>query len=83
VPSAEHESPTAGSEYRSEIFRRAAAENEARGEARAISAVLDARGVSVPDDVRKQILACTDLSQLDTWLRRASTATSIDDVLHE
>lgn len=54
---------------------------EARGEARAVLTVLEGRGVAVPDDVRDQILDCTDLDQLDTWLRRAINATTIDDVL--
>jgi hypothetical protein len=36
--------------------------------------------VPVPEAVREQILACTDLTQLDTWLRRAVTATA-DDVI--
>jgi len=42
--------------------------------------VLDARGVPVPEAVREQILACTDLARLDTWLRRATTATTAEDV---
>jgi len=37
--------------------------------------------VSVPATVREQILACTDLAQLDTWLRRAVTATTAEDVI--
>jgi hypothetical protein len=41
----------------------------------------DARGVPVPDAVREQILACTDLTQLDTWLRRVATAATADDVV--
>jgi hypothetical protein len=44
--------------------------------------VLNARGVPVPKVVREHILACTDLNQLDTWLRRALTATTTDDVIH-
>jgi hypothetical protein len=43
--------------------------------------VLEARGVRVPGAVRDQILACTDMDQMDVWLRRAVTATTIDDVL--
>jgi hypothetical protein len=76
---------TVGSEYRSELFRQIAAEHEARGEAigeaRAVLTVLDARGVHVPDDIREHILACTDLTQLDTWLRRATTATTAEQVI--
>jgi hypothetical protein len=85
----------ARSEYRSELFQameaRARAEGEARGEARAearaearrwsraVLIVLDARGVHVPDAIREQITACTDLAQLDTWLRRAAKATTTAD----
>ncbi|QSB16644.1 hypothetical protein JQS43_10390 [Natronosporangium hydrolyticum] len=72
------------SEYRSELFReidaRGQAAGEARGEAKAILTVLDARSITIPDDLRNQILACTDLDQLDTWLRRAGTATTADDL---
>ncbi|GIG86351.1 hypothetical protein [Plantactinospora endophytica] len=76
---------TADYELRSELLRELAAryekQGEARGEARAILTVLDGRGVAVPAEAREQILACTDLPQLDTWLRRAGNATSVDDVL--
>lgn len=76
-------------EYRSELFRELAARNqqigeargEARGEGRAVLTVLAARGVPVPDAARERILACTDLAQLDAWLHRAGTATSIEQVL--
>jgi hypothetical protein len=43
--------------------------------------VLDARWVPVPEAIREQILACTDLTQLGTWLRRAVTAATADDVI--
>jgi hypothetical protein len=73
------------SEYRSELFRaldaRARAEGEAHGESKAVLTVLEARGVHVPDAIREQILACTDLTQLDTWLRRVATATTADEVV--
>jgi hypothetical protein len=72
-------------EYRSELLRELAAQHEqvgeARGEGRAVLTVLDARGVAVPTAVREQVLACTDLAQLDTWLRRALTAATVDDVI--
>lgn len=75
-------STAVGSEYRSELLREVDARGEARGEAGAVLTVLDARGVPVPEAIREQILACTDLTQLDTWLRRATTATTADDVIH-
>jgi hypothetical protein len=76
-----------GHKYHSELFRKLAVQHEevgeARGEGRAVLTVLDARGVEVSTAVREQILACTDLAQLDVWLRRAVTATTADDVIRE
>jgi hypothetical protein len=52
-------------------------EGEARGElhgrAASILAILEARAIPVPADVRDEILACTDLPTLERWLRRAAT----------
>lgn len=83
------EVPLAVEDYRSEMLRELAAEHERRGEVRgkarslvrAVLTVLEARGVAVPPPVREQILACTHLAQLDTWLRRATTATTADEVI--
>jgi len=47
------------------------ARGQARGEAQAILAVLEARGLEVPAKVRKAVLSCTDLAQLDAWVRAA------------
>lgn len=73
------------SKYRSELFReieaRSKAEGKAEGEGRAVLTVLDARRVPVPEAIRKQILACNDLTQLETWLRRAVTATTAEEVI--
>jgi hypothetical protein len=77
---------TVGHKYQSELLRSLAAQHEelgeARGEGRAVVTVLEARGVEVSDTVHEEILACSDLTQLDTWLRRALTASSGEDVLH-
>jgi hypothetical protein len=43
-------------------------------------AVLAARGIEVPDDVQARITGCTDLEQLETWIRRAATADSVQDL---
>jgi hypothetical protein len=90
---------SAGYEFQSEFMRNLAAKyqaehqavgqamgkamGKAEGEARAILLVLEGRGVAVPDDVRDRFMGCTDTTQLDAWLRRASTATTIDDVIRE
>jgi hypothetical protein len=78
-------------EFQSELLRNLAAKyqaehqaiGEARGEARAVLAVLEGRGVTVPDHVRDQVLECTDTSRLDLWLRRAITAVTAEDVIRE
>jgi hypothetical protein len=50
------------------------------GEASAILRVLAVRGIDVPEDACARIRACTDRQQLDTWLDRAVTATSLNDL---
>jgi hypothetical protein len=54
------------------------AKGETKGEANAVLTVLATRGIDVPESARKRITECTDLDQLETWLRRAVTAESID-----
>ncbi|MGI5203548.1 hypothetical protein ACQEU6_18490 [Spirillospora sp. CA-108201] len=72
------------SKYKSDLFRRryaeGRAESEARGVAKSVLKVLDARGLSVSDEMREQILACTDQVQLDQWLFRAVKAERVDEV---
>jgi hypothetical protein len=82
---------TAGYQYLSEQLRELAAQHEevgeargeARGEGRSVLTVLDARGIAVPADIHDRILACTDLAQLEIWLRRAVTAASAEEVIGE
>jgi hypothetical protein len=71
-------------EYKSDFARRYYSQGEAKGkaegEAKMILAVLSARGITVPDDVRDRISECADLEQLEAWGRRAANATTIEDV---
>jgi hypothetical protein len=57
------------------------AKGEAKGEATAILTVLATRGIAVPGHHAATILACTDLDQLQEWLTKAVTATTIDDLI--
>ena len=57
------------------------AKGKAEGEARAILAVLEARGLKVPARVREVVQSCTDLAQLDAWVRAAVTAPSAEALL--
>ena len=56
------------------------AKGEAKGEAKALLAVLGARGLRVSDEARARILACTDATRLDAWVRKAITVSSADQL---
>ncbi|ONH33616.1 hypothetical protein [Pseudofrankia asymbiotica] len=78
-----------GQRYHNENYNKIDREAEARGEARGealgrAESVLDLladRGMNVPDEVRAQVLACTDLDRLRRWQRRALTAITVADVV--
>ena len=52
------------------------AEGEVKGMAKAVLSVLDSRGLTVTAAQRRQIVACTNLAQLDAWVRAAGTTPS-------
>ncbi len=56
-------------------------EGREEGRASAVLAILEARGIHVPEAERSLILASRDAAQLDAWLRRAASANSLTDVL--
>jgi hypothetical protein len=58
-------------EYQSEFARKYVAQGREEGERAALFEVFDARGLKVEEGERHRIQACTDLSQLKRWLRRA------------
>ncbi|WP_345024683.1 hypothetical protein [Actinomadura keratinilytica] len=56
-------------------------EGQAEGEAKSILLILQARGITVPDDIRNRITNCTDLDQLDHWVQRAATINTAEELL--
>jgi hypothetical protein len=58
-------------------------EGREEGRALAILGFLEARGFSVPEGLRTRVLTSRDHSQLDTWLRRAATCATLDEVFAE
>ena len=60
--------------------RRGEGRGEAKGEAKAIVTVLDARAVVVTSEQKEQIFACTALTILERWLRRAVSVASADEL---
>lgn len=67
-------------EYKSDFARRYTAEGRAEGVKRSILTILSARGVAVPDEAHARLAECSDLDQLEAWVRRAVTAGSIDEL---
>ncbi|RNL87048.1 hypothetical protein [Halostreptopolyspora alba] len=66
--------------YRSDFARRYYGRGKVEGEAESVVKILQRRGIPVPDEARERILSCADSDQLDTWLQRALTATSAEDL---
>jgi hypothetical protein len=62
------------SPYKSDLLRRTYAE----GKVDALLQVLEARGVPVPSEARERITACTDLDQLEAWVKRAVIVRTVD-----
>jgi hypothetical protein len=56
------------------------AEGLVEGEVQALLVVLEARGLAVSDQAGERIGSCTDPVQVKEWVRRAATATSVDDI---
>ncbi|AUX35676.1 MULTISPECIES: hypothetical protein [Sorangium] len=50
-------------------------------EAHDVLAVLEARRLEVPADVRERILVSTDLAELDRWLRKAAVVIDARELL--
>jgi hypothetical protein len=71
-------------EYKSDFARRyyhqGQTEGRAEGEVRALLAILNTRGIPVPEDARTRITGCTDFDQIEAWIRRAITVTTIQDL---
>jgi len=53
------------------------AEGQAEGIAKSIFAVLETRGLSLTTTQRRQVLECKDVTQLDAWLRSATTTSDV------
>lgn len=71
---------TRSREYKSDFARHYYAEGEAKGEAKSVLIVLEARGVPVSEEARVRIVGCTDLAVLESWVVRAMTAGSVEEL---
>lgn len=68
------------SPFAKEHFGKGMAEGEAKGEAKAILAVLSARGLACSPGARERITSCTDADLLLDWVKRAATADTVDEL---
>jgi hypothetical protein len=46
----------------------------------AVLAVLEARGLVPTEQQRERVLACADLEQLNTWVRKAVTLVDVEEL---
>ena len=67
-------------EFLDKLEARGEARGEAAGRAQMLLQVLAARHIAVPAKIRDQVLACTDIAQLDTWGSKAATAQSVEEI---
>lgn len=51
-----------------------------QGRAASILELLDVRGLALDPPLRERITTCTDVERLSLWLRRAATASSVDEI---
>ncbi|GAA3709904.1 hypothetical protein GCM10022224_089320 [Nonomuraea antimicrobica] len=55
-------------------------EGKVEGEVRSILLILNARGLHLTDEARTRITECTDPDILESWITKAITATSTDEL---
>jgi hypothetical protein len=71
---------TAPIRYESDFAKRYFGEGEAQGKAQSVMAVLEARGLDISAEARERIYGCTDIDQLDAWVRRAVAVDKADEL---
>ena len=74
-------------EYQSDFartyFGQGEAKGRAEGRAEALLTVLEVRGMVLDASTRERIVGCTNSEQLQRWLVRAATASSLQEVLED
>jgi hypothetical protein len=67
-------------EYQSDFARRNYRRGKTEGKAEDILTVLAVRGVAISGEAQTRITSCTDLAQLETWVWRAATVDTADQL---
>lgn len=68
------------SDWIEEGLAKGLAEGEIKGEVRSILALLKSRDLEISSEVRDRITRCTDPDLLETWVCRAATVSSADEI---
>lgn len=71
-----------GYEFQSDFARTYVAKGKLEAKAQDVLAVLEARGLEVPAEVRERILGSMDVAELDGWIRQAAVVSDVRDILH-
>ncbi|MFI6299611.1 hypothetical protein ACIBEJ_49010 [Nonomuraea sp. NPDC050790] len=66
--------------YQGEYAQSISVAAEARGEAKAVIKILQARGIPVTDQQQERIQACSDADTLDRWVKRVISVTTADEL---
>ncbi|MEV4367197.1 hypothetical protein AB0J71_09010 [Nonomuraea sp. NPDC049637] len=69
-------------ESKAEGISEGEARGEARGEAKAVLRILEARGITVPEEAAERIGQCTDLDLLESWIDRALTVEAVEELFN-
>ncbi|WP_406252897.1 hypothetical protein OH786_21485 [Streptomyces atratus] len=67
-------------EIRDEGRAQGRAQGRTQGRAESLRLVLEARGITITDEIREKIDNCNDPQLLHVWLNRAATAASVEEV---
>src|SRR5690606_6655796 len=70
-------------EFQGPTFKKGELKGQTAMAAAAVLEVLDARGISVSEEIRRRVQSSTDLEQLRHWHRRAVVITSADELFDE
>ncbi|WP_437810087.1 hypothetical protein [Sorangium sp. So ce1078] len=67
--------------FQSEFARSYVAKGKIEAKAQDVLAILEARRLDVPAEVRERVLASTDLAELDRWIRQAAVVSDARELL--
>jgi hypothetical protein len=71
------------SDFAQKYYGEGRVEGKAEGVSEALLAVLAARGLTLSENDRARVAACTDLVTLGRWLTRAARATATTEVFED